>query len=142
MDINDVTYFKERAHEILERLDEMSAQIDQNSKDTNTCDNAARQTLIEQAREGRLGSDWQTLQRKIDAGSTTMDAIWSGKDASPEAVAIRGQARRNLNTVMESLRQQQQEHPKDESNPLAGLNDLTASMKHLSSRMVELRDRG
>lgn len=37
------------------------------------------------ARRGELGPDWLVLQRRIDAGHTSLAAVISGTDTSPEA---------------------------------------------------------
>lgn len=50
----------------------------------------------EAARTGQLGPHWQRVQVRIDAGQTTLEAVLGGQDGSPEAVAIREAARREL----------------------------------------------
>lgn len=52
--------------------------------------------LEKRARRGELGSDWQTLQRRIDAGETSLEAAFSGEDPSPEAQALRGASRSRI----------------------------------------------
>ena len=41
------------------------------------------------AREGRLGPEWQAVQRRIDAGETSVRDVFSGRDESPEARRLR-----------------------------------------------------
>lgn len=53
----------------------------------------------ERARRGELGRDWQTLQRRIDAGETSLEAAFAGDEASPEARALRAASRSRLATL-------------------------------------------
>ena len=41
------------------------------------------------AREGRCGDDVRRIQRRVDAGSTTWRAVWSGTDTDPAAARLR-----------------------------------------------------
>lgn len=48
------------------------------------------------ARRGELGADWQVLQQRIDARRTSLAAIMTGADESPEA-------RRVMDTALERM---------------------------------------
>lgn len=51
------------------------------------------------ARRGELGPDWQSVQSRIDAGDTTLTAVFGGEDTSPAAVRLREQSRATIETV-------------------------------------------
>lgn len=55
------------------------------------------------ARDGRMGPEWQRVQRRIDAGETTVLDVFSGRDESPEAVRLREMSRTNLQSVRETM---------------------------------------
>lgn len=48
------------------------------------------------ARAGELGPEMQQLQRRIDSGQTSWDAVLSGADAHPSAQAARAHLHQNL----------------------------------------------
>ncbi len=50
---------------------------------------AEEERRAEAARRGELGPHWQRLQQRIDLGETTVAAIMTGVDMSPDAQAIR-----------------------------------------------------
>ncbi|MCC2309385.1 hypothetical protein [Cellulomonas chengniuliangii] len=50
----------------------------------------------EAARRGELGPDWRTVQQRIDAGRTSLEAVFGGEDESPAAQALRTISRRTL----------------------------------------------
>jgi hypothetical protein len=51
------------------------------------------------ARRGELGRDWQEVQARIDAGQTSLTAVFSGADASPSAVRLRQQSRATIDAM-------------------------------------------
>lgn len=55
------------------------------------------------ARDGRMGPDWQRVQRRIDAGETTVLDVFSGRDESPEAQRLREMSRTNLQSLRETM---------------------------------------
>ena len=55
------------------------------------------------AREGRLGPEWQVVQRRIDAGETTVLDVFSGRDESPEARRLRQMSTANLQALRDSM---------------------------------------
>ena len=70
----------------------------------------------EQARDGLLGSDWQRIQRRIDQGETSLDAVLRGEDGSVEATALRQTAADNART----LAAMQEAEPDDEEDDEQG----------------------
>lgn len=59
----------------------------------------------EQARSGELGPEIQTVQRRVDAGQTTWDDVFQGRDDHPSADRVRRNVERNLDQVAEGLRE-------------------------------------
>ena len=55
------------------------------------------------AREGRLGPEWQVVQRRVDAGETTVLDVFSGRDESPEARRLRQMSSANLQALRDSM---------------------------------------
>lgn len=55
------------------------------------------------AREGRLGPEWQVVQRRIDAGETTVLDVFSGRDESPEARRLQELSSANLQALRDSM---------------------------------------
>lgn len=53
----------------------------------------------EAARRGDLGPDWRAVQRRVDAGETTLDAVFGGTDETHEAVAPRARSRARLQAL-------------------------------------------
>lgn len=58
----------------------------------------------EQARAGTLGPDVQQVQRRVDAGATTWDDVFQGRDDHPSATGVRADVERNLTSLGERLR--------------------------------------
>ncbi|CAB4964726.1 unannotated protein [freshwater metagenome] len=50
-----------------------------------------------------MGPEWQRVQRRIDAGETTVLDVFSGRDESPEAVRLRELSRTNLQSLRETM---------------------------------------
>ena len=59
----------------------------------------AREEHAERARSGELGQEWRTLQRRVDLGETTVEAVVRGEDDSAQAVVVRGYAQENAETA-------------------------------------------
>jgi hypothetical protein len=51
------------------------------------------------ARRGELGRDWQDVHARIDAGRTTLGAVFGGADESPAAGRLRERSRARLEAV-------------------------------------------
>ena len=64
---------------------------------------AARATA---ARRGELGPDWREVQARIDAGQTTLAAVFTGADESPAAVRLRDRSRSHLEVLARDLPEQ------------------------------------
>lgn len=55
------------------------------------------------AREGRMGPEWQAVQRRIDAGETTLLDVFSGRDESPQARQLRELSAANLRSLRDEM---------------------------------------
>lgn len=88
-------------------------------------------------RAGERGPDWQTLQRRIDAGETTLADILGGRDDSPEALRVRAVAHARMVTLSDDLAAQaaEDDHVVD---PRAEAEQLRAD---LEARIASLNDR-
>ena len=53
----------------------------------------------EAARSGELGRDWKDVQRRIDAGQTSLAAVFGGSDETPDAVRLRDQSRATIEVM-------------------------------------------
>jgi hypothetical protein len=51
------------------------------------------------ARDGSLGRDWQSVQRRIDAGQTSLAAVFGGEDQSPAASRLRDRSRATIEAM-------------------------------------------
>lgn len=86
---------------LIESLSEMNERIEREiSQDRESMADAA-QERAEAARSGELGSDWQTIQRRIDRGETTLEAVFSGEDTSIEAQHLREDSEDGMEELME-----------------------------------------
>lgn len=84
----------------------------------------------EAARRGELGEDWKKIQERIDKGETTLSDIFSGKDNSDEAAALRFTARTNISKAMQQARKNK---PEDE-DPFDFQEELTSLRESIEQR--------
>ena len=99
----------------------------------------ADELRAEQARAGELGPDWRVIQGRIDAGGTTLQAVFSGEDDSSEAANLRDVARHNLEELRASW-----SDDADEEAPTAPdvvfaqtLRDSRARFEHAAARIQD-----
>ena len=85
------------------------------------------------ARVGKLGTEWQRVQQRIDLGETTLDDVMSGVDDSPSARALRERAESTLEVVHDEL--ELDEEPEN-VDTLAEMNEM---QRDLAKRLEELR---
>jgi hypothetical protein len=86
----------------------------------------------EAARRGDLGPEWQRVQRRIDAGRTTLADVFTGQDTSPEARRIAEQSRGTLR----GARKAAEDDPQGQSADL--LRDLDAVRARLRQAQEDL----
>lgn len=99
---------------------------------------AANVQREEAARRGELGEDWQTIQERIDNNETTLRDVFSGKDDSDAAVALRQTAQRSITKAMQQIRKNAEDN--DEEDPFVALQEsLAAIRKETEQRIRNLR---
>lgn len=89
--------------------------------------------LEERRRKGEMGRAWQILQQRIDLGMTTADDVLEGKDTSPEAMEVRRNMQRNLDTFREKL--------EDEDNPEESVLRARGELARGLARLQEMERR-
>jgi hypothetical protein len=55
------------------------------------------------ARAGQLGPDWRAVQRRIDAGQTSLAEVFGGGDESSAAVRLRARSRATMEVMAEQF---------------------------------------
>lgn len=89
----------QREEQLISQLEAMIADLDRVAEQTQREDAERDEQRAEAARSGQLGRDWQDVQRRIDAGQTTLLDVFSGRDASPAAVRLLQQSQTNLTAL-------------------------------------------
>jgi hypothetical protein len=111
----------------------MQAEID-DALVQSAADDARREAEFSaHARVGKLGTEWQRVQQRIDLGETTLDDVMSGVDDSPSARALRERAEATLEVVHDEL--ELDEEP-EKVDTLAEMNEM---QRDLAKRLDELR---
>ncbi len=87
----------------------------------------------QKARDGEFGSDWRTLQQRIDAGLTNLPAVLSGADDSPLATRIRDEGARRLAEVTMGIREE------DQRTQGARFTELNESFAELGAALERIR---
>jgi hypothetical protein len=85
------------------RLESMTAALEREAAESRQALAQALDQRAEAARSGELGRDWQEVQRRVDAGQTTVAAVFTGEDETPEARRLVGLSQRNLAQLGEQL---------------------------------------
>ncbi|QEW00725.1 hypothetical protein F6J84_11860 [Microbacterium caowuchunii] len=99
-------------------------------------DEDAAEAFARRARSGALGREWSVLQGRIDLGETTLAAIMSGDDPSPEAQAVREASRARLAALTDAERERAEQA--GEPDPAA---ELARDRERLLARGAALRAR-
>lgn len=94
--------FRDMAEQFAKLLEEADAELAARAATADAVRADPDDAHAEQARAGALGPDWRVVQGRIDLGRTTLKAVFSGEDTSPEAERLRAVARRNLEELRES----------------------------------------
>jgi hypothetical protein len=89
----------ERTH--LARLESLLAEAERMNLESQRELRETQDERAEEARSGRLGPEWQAIQRRIDAGVTTLADVFLGRDDSPEARRLVHMSRDNLERATE-----------------------------------------
>lgn len=88
--------YVERLRSTIEALEAMARQSGRELADS-------QDRRAEAARDGRLGRDWQDVQRRIDEGHTSLADVFSGRDQSPAARRLLDLSQQNIARMAEQL---------------------------------------
>jgi len=88
-----------REEQLVSQLEGMIAELDRFAEQSQREDAERDEQRAEAARSGELGRDWQDVQRRIDAGQTTLLDVFSGRDDSPAAIRLLSQSQANLAAI-------------------------------------------
>jgi hypothetical protein len=92
------------------------------------------------ARRGDLGPDWRVLQQRIDARRTTMAAIMTGEDESPEARRVIGAAMERMARLRGEIdRAAQDGDPADSTSVTAAFRRTQAAADEIRASLERLR---
>lgn len=83
----------------LRRLEGMIAGLERDTRRAERELAESQERRAEEARKGALGADWQAVQRRIDAGQTTLGDVFTGRDDSPAARRLLQQSQENLSRI-------------------------------------------
>jgi hypothetical protein len=103
-----------REEELLGRVEAVLAETARDAERVARVDAAREEERAEAARRGELGPDWRSVQQRIDAGETTLAAVFEGSDQTPAAVRLRDRSRATLEAM---------ELPDDLAEELAALRE-------------------
>ena len=88
-----------REEELLRRVEGLIAETRRDAERVAREDSPLEEARAAAARSGDLGHDWRAVQRSIDAGRTSLSAVFGGRDLSPAAVRLRERSRTALEAV-------------------------------------------
>lgn len=130
-------YFN-RIEELMRSLRDVSDSITR-EREQDERDNAEhRRERAEAARNGELGEDWKKIQERIDKGETTLTDVFSGKDTSEAADALRQTSQQNIARAMQQARDEAE--AEDEEDPFTVLQEsLTAMSEETQQRLRTMR---
>lgn len=93
----------EREAEHLARLEAMLTGLQRDAAESQRELAAGQEQRAEAARDGSMGRDWQDVQRRIDAGKTTLSEVFTGVDDSPAAQRLLGLSRDNITRMADAM---------------------------------------
>jgi 8-oxo-dGTP pyrophosphatase MutT (NUDIX family) len=88
-----------REEELLARVEGILAETRRDAERVTREDAPREEQRAEAARRGDLGSDWQAVQGRIDAGETSLTAVFGGEDATPAAVRLQRTSRETIEAL-------------------------------------------
>ena len=88
-----------REEELLARVEGVIAETRRDAERVARTDAARDELRATAARRGELGRDWQDVQGRIDAGRTSLAAVFGGTDQSPAATRLRAQSRATIEAM-------------------------------------------
>ena len=122
MNVDDLNERLDRARKTIQSA---IAATEQEVAASRTADREAEGRRAAAARRGEFGADWTRIQQRIDLNQTTLDAVFSGEDESPEARRLREQSRAGIAARAAELR----ERSDDEDDPLAAEFGAVAAIR-------------
>jgi len=87
------------AETYLRRLEATIAGLERDAQQAERELAESQERRAEEARKGALGADWQAVQRRIDAGQTTLADVFTGRDDSPAATRLLRQSQETLSRI-------------------------------------------
>lgn len=87
----------------LARLEALIGTLEREARDAQRELDESDRLRGDAAREGRMGPEWQAVQRRVDAGATTLLDVFSGRDESPDARRLREMSRANLSALRDTM---------------------------------------
>ena len=130
-------YFN-RIEELMRSLRDVSDSITRERQQDERDNAEHRRERAEAARNGELGEDWKKIQERIDKGETTLSDVFSGKDTSEAADALRQTAQQNIARAMQQARDEAE--AEDEEDPFTALQEkLSALSKATEERVRNLQ---
>lgn len=128
---------------MFEELQGVMAELERESQEAearSVTEDQADEERAERARSGELGPEWQRIQRRIDEGETSLEDIFTGGDASSDAVELRQMATRNLGRLHEQWAKEAEDDP-DAENPLIRLQSTRLEQEaRVEDVMTQIRD--
>jgi hypothetical protein len=103
-----------REDELLRQVEGLLAETQRDAERLAREDAPREEQRAEAARSGQLGRDWQDVQRRVDAGHTSLAAVFGGSDETPAAVRLRDQSRATIGAM---------ELPDDLADEIAALRE-------------------
>ncbi|MDO5094758.1 MAG: hypothetical protein Q4D79_15315 [Propionibacteriaceae bacterium] len=128
---------------MFEELRGVMAELERESQEAearSVTEDQADEERVERARSGELGPEWQRIQRRIDEGETSLEDVFTGRDASSDAVELRQMATRNLGRLHEQWAKEAEDDP-DAENPLMRLQSARLEQEaRVEDVMSQIRD--
>ena len=119
---------RDAGEEALERMRALIDRIDQQERVEARRDEERMAELAERARAGELGEDWKRIQGRVDRGDTTLEAVFTGTDDSPEAGSLRATSRARTADLATTIEESEDDELNDALEGLAAARDRLAAM--------------
>ncbi len=122
------------------RLDQILAEVAQLTQEIEEVPGAGDGSampsdLAERNRKGERGPDWLVLQARLDRHETSVEAIFDGADASPQAQSVRAASHAGIASLYDQWAEREERDPylpspaTDASAMLGELADRVAALK-------------
>ena len=124
----------EEMESLIESITEVNEQIAHQIAQDRESSADEDQARAEAARTGELGKDWQIIQRRIDRGETSLEAVFSGEDTSIEARHLRDDSEEQMRELIEKWGEMEEN---GESTPRS---ELASAWKEFEERNQQISD--